>query len=133
MLYKVSFGSAFSIDQFGFVRKGEIAIKPDTVIYYGNKSWSLLGKAIAFPFIVLILYLFGIGIFFGLPALVILYYFGASKGSLSIKRESISDIKQVGKKITFKGIHPESGKIKKTIFKVNTEEKANNLILELTA
>jgi hypothetical protein len=53
MLYNVSFGSAFSIDQFGFVRKDEIAIEPNRVIY-GNKSWSLLGKAIAFPFIVLL-------------------------------------------------------------------------------
>ncbi len=132
MLYKVSFGTAFTIDQFGFVRKGEIAIEPNRVIYYGNKSWSLLGKAIAFPFIVLLLYLFGIGLFFALPALVILYYYGASDGSLSIKKDTISDIKQAGKKITFKGIQPESGKIKKTIFKVDTEENANKLILELT-
>ena len=92
MQYNVSFGSAFTVDQFGFVRKGTVTIEPDTVVYAGNKSWSILAKLGIFLLITLLpLFLFGFGLGF-LPALVVIYYFCASKGSLSIQRATISDI-----------------------------------------
>ena len=131
MQYNVSFGSAFAVDQFGFVRKGTVSIESDSVVYTGNKNWSALAKLGVFLLITLLpLFLFGFGLGF-LLALVVIHYFCASKGSIVIKKASISDIEQKGKQVKFKGEYSESGKIKKTVFNVDTEENAANLVAEL--
>ena len=44
MQYNVSFGSAFAVDQFGFVRKGTVTTGGDKVVFAGRKSWSTMAK-----------------------------------------------------------------------------------------
>ena len=131
MNYNVAFGSAFSVDQFGFVRKGQIKVDGDKIIYLGKKSWSTIAKLGVFFLIAvlpIVLFRFGLGFFL---ALVVIHYLCASDGNLSISKSSISDVERKGRHIKFKGEHPESGKIKKTVFKVDCEENAISLENEL--
>jgi len=131
MKYNVAFGSAFAVDQFGFVRKGQVTVEGDKVLFSGNKSWSTLAKVGIFLLItVLPLVLFGFGLGF-LFALLIIHYFCSSDGNISIQKTSITDVVRMGRKIQFKGQHPESGKTKKTVFKVDTEENAASLENEI--
>lgn len=130
LTYKVAFGSASALDQFGFVRNGEIKIQGDQITYFGNKRWSILAQII-----ILLLILVGLPALFGyalgflsiLLVLVIMDYFCTSAGTLSIPRQSVTDVKRKGRQIRFKASHPKSGKIKKTVFKVDTEENAMSL------
>jgi len=133
MTYNVSFGSAFEVDQFGFVRGGQITVEGGKVIFTGNKGWPVIAKVGVFLFLTivpLLLFRFGLGC---LLALVIIHYFCASKGSLSVEQASLTDVRRNGRQIKFQGQHPESGKRKKTIFKVDTEENAVGLERELQA
>ena len=131
MKYDVRFGSAFAIDQFGFVRKGQVTVDNDKVLFSGNKSWSALAKVGIFFLITVLPYaLLGFGFSF-LLAFVVIHYFCASAGSLTIQKTSINDVVRKGRKIQFKGQHPESGKTKKTVFKVDTGENAVCLENEL--
>ena len=131
MQYNVTFGSAFATDQFGFVRKGTVTTGTDAVVFAGKKSWSTMAKLgvfLAITVLPLLLFRFGLGFFL---ALVVIHYLCASDGSLSIQKSSITDVERKGKQIKFKGQHPDSGKTKKTVFKVDTEENAMNLENEL--
>jgi len=46
--YDVRFGSAFSIDQFGFVRNGEMAVNENAITFSGNRHWPLWRRFLAF-------------------------------------------------------------------------------------
>jgi hypothetical protein len=133
MQYNVSFGSAFAVDQFGFVRKGTVTTGGDTVVFAGKKSWSTMAKlGIFLAITILPLVLFGFGLGF-LLALVVIHYLCASDGTISIAKSTITEVQRNGKQIKFKGQHPNSGKTKKTVFKVDTEENAQSLENEMKA
>lgn len=132
MVYNVRFGSAFATDQFGFVRAGKVAIEDSTVVFTGKKSWSPMAKVGVFLLITvvpLVLFRFGLGF---ILALVVIHYLCASDGSITIQETSISDVQRKGRQIRFKGAQPETGKRKRSIFKVDTEENAIRLEKELT-
>ena len=134
MQYNVTFGSAFSTDQFGFVRKGTVKLGTDTVMFSGKKGWSFMAKLGVFLVIIvlpMLLFGFGLGWLGFLLTLVMIHYFCASDGALCIQKSSITGVKRKGKQIQFKGQHPDSGKIKKTVFKVDTEKNAISLENEL--
>ena len=104
--YNVSFGSAFAVDQFGFVRKGKVSAGDTTVTFQGKKSWSTLAKVGIFLLITIVpLVLFGFGLGFIL-ALVVIHYFCASDGSLNIQKASVKAIRRKGRQIKFTGKHP---------------------------
>lgn len=133
MQYNVKFGSAYAMDQFGFMRKGTVTTGEDTIVFAGKKSWSTMAKLGVFLAITIlpwVLFRFGAGF---LPALIVIHYLCTSDGSLSIQKSSITDIQRNGKQIKFKGQHPDSGKPKKTVFKADTEENAASLESELKA
>lgn len=127
MKYNVTFGSAFAVDQFGFVGKGAVSVGESTVSFEGRKSWSTIVKLLVFLAITLLpLFLFGFGLGW-LLALVVIHYFCTSKGALSIQRASIEAVELKGRQLKFQGIHPETGKIRKTVFKAESEQAASSL------
>ncbi len=127
MKYNVTFGSAFSVDQFGFVGKGAVLVEDSTVTFEGRKSWSAMIKLSVFLAMTLLpLFLFGFGLGW-LLALVVIHYLCASKGALSIQRASIEEVELKGRQVKFKGLHPETGKIRKTVFKAESEQSASSL------
>ncbi len=127
MKYDVTFGSAFAVDRFGFVRKGQVAVEGGKVVFLGKKRWSILarlGVFLGITVLPLLLFDFGLG---WLLALILIHYFCASDGNLFIQKASITDVLRQGRQIRFRGQHPESGKTRKTVFKVDTEENAISL------
>jgi hypothetical protein len=124
MEYEIRFGTAFSIDEFGFVRKGKISIDADTVELSGPKHWSALARfAIFVAIAILPLILFGFAISFIL-ALVIIHYFCASQGSLTFKKADLKEVVRKGRKITFKAPLEPNQQFKKSVFKAATESEA---------
>ena len=127
MEYKIRYGSAFAVDEFGFVRKGKINITEDIVELSGNKHWSVLarlGVFLAITILPAVLFGFGLGI---LLALVIIHYFCTSPGSVKFRRSHIKEVQRSGRKITFKAPIKEGGKFKKSLFKAATEEEARGI------
>jgi len=117
--YKVAFGTAFSTDGFDFTGKGKIQIEQDKVIYIGKKRWPFLAQLAVFIVLTFVLQIVGI-----LIALIIISFFCVSKGTLLIEKSTISDVKRIGQVIRFQGKNIESGKTKKALFKVESEEQA---------
>lgn len=132
MAYKVKFGSAFSIDQFGFTRTGNVSVEDDVVIFSGNLKWGT-GKRIASFLIIFFLLATVLGIYAIFFALFFNHYFCASKGSLNISRGSISGVSRSGRRLRFIGLHPESGKLRCANLRVNSVNDAIALESELKA
>jgi hypothetical protein len=125
--YDVYFGSALAVDGFGFVGRGTITVTDKTLIFDGKKSWSALAKIGIFLLVTLVpLVLFGFGLGFVL-ALVLIYYFCASKGNSSISRSSVHTIRRKGRTISFKAINPDTGKEARAIFIARNEDEAERL------
>lgn len=134
MQYGVTFGSSFSVDQFGFVRRGVITTEADTITFWGYKSWSWLAKFGVFVLLtIVLLMMLRVGLLEPFIALVVIHYFCASRGSLSIQRSSIINVHREGRWMRFTGKHPESGKDRRTVFKVDTEQAAISLESELSS
>ena len=124
----VTLGSTFAVDQFGFIRKGTVTIEDDKIIFSGKNHWSAIVRIGIFLFITIVpflLFRFGLGIF---PALVVVHYFCVSDGKLAVSKATITNVIRKKRQMKFKGKHPESGKIKKPVFKVDSIENA--VILE---
>ncbi|HEX4966333.1 MAG TPA: hypothetical protein VF173_36330 [Thermoanaerobaculia bacterium] len=134
MRYNVAFGSSFSVDQFGFVGRGVVTTESDTVVFSGNKGWPWPAKLGVFVALTVVLFsLLRIAILEPFVALVLIHYFCTSKRSLSIQRASITNVQRDGRWIRFTGQHPESGKGKQTVFKVDTEQGAASLEATLSS
>lgn len=127
MHYDVSFGSLLWSDQFGFVRKGVVAVGAEEVVLSGRQKWSQLLKL---PLSVLVTVasgkLFGVGPSF-LLALLLVDFFGHSAADLAIARSSIAEIRRHRREIRFTGHHPVSGKRRQARFSVDSEHRAAEL------
>lgn len=124
MEYQIKYGSAFAVDQFGFVGKGKINIGEETVELFGKKHWSVLARlGIFLAITVLPIVLFGFGIGF-LLALVVIHYFCASPGSVKFNKHDLKEVKRWGRKITFKTSIEDVSKLKKSLFNATNEEDA---------
>jgi hypothetical protein len=92
--YDVSFGSLLWSDQFGFVRKGVVAVGPEEVVLSGRQKWTQFLKL---PISILVTVasgkLFGVGPSF-LLALLLVDFFGHSAANLAIARSSIAEIRR---------------------------------------
>lgn len=122
--YQIKYGSAFAIDQFGFIGRGQVIIAEKEVELSGKKHWSGLTRfGIFFAITILPLVLFGFGLGFLLAA-VIVHYFCASPASIIFRKENIKSIKRSKKKITFLAPDKNSGKLKKSLFNAENEESA---------
>jgi len=129
--YSVSFGTAFLVDQFGFIRKGTVTAERDNIVLEGKKSWPVIAKVGVFLAItVLPMVLFKIGLGF-LLALFIVHYLCCSQGSLSIQKSTIRKVQRNGRLIKFWGQYPGSHATKKSVFKVDTKWNAASLEREL--
>ncbi|MEI6429199.1 MAG: hypothetical protein WCO45_12575 [Pseudanabaena sp. ELA607] len=117
--YPVSFGTAFSIDGFGFVGKGKIQIADDKVILLGKTRWPFIAQLAIF--IVLTVVIPGIGFFI---ALIVVSLVCVSDGTLTIDKSTISSVKRTGRKIVFKGKDPKSNGNKQGVFQSVSEEQA---------
>lgn len=132
MEFNITYGSAFSIDKWGFVGKGRIEFSEDKVTFYGRQSWPAWKKLLTGLVIFAIpTYFLKFGLAFVLPTFVIVHYLCVSQNQLSVLRSSISDIKQKGKKISFKAQQVDSEKFQKSILKANVSEEGKKLLSTL--
>lgn len=117
--YQIKYGTAFAIDQFGFIGRGRVIIAEKEVELSGRKHWSGL---IRFGIFWVIAALFGgLGL---LLAFVVIHYFCASPASIVFRKESIREIKRLKNKITFLAFDKNGGKFKKGLFRAESEESA---------
>jgi len=127
MEFQVNFGSAFAIDGFNFVRQGEVAVDDRSVTYTGKQKWSVGLQVVIFLVLTVVPYLiFGIGLGLIL-ALVVIHYFCASDGSISISKGTITDVVRKNRLITFKGIHPDTNRRCKAVNVMRNIEDAERL------
>ena len=81
-------------------------------------------------FITLFVLKFGLGIF---VAFVIVHYFCASPASLAVRRATVTAVQRKGRRIVFTAEHPTSGKVKTSLFSVDTDQNAASLEKALTS
>lgn len=122
--YEISFGSIFSIDQFGFVRKGKIIFYENEIELFGYKHWSLLYRIISFFLITFLLsiFLYFLGFFLILITFTIVHYFCVSKISLKFNRSEIKEVNKKGRKITFMAPYKKNCYKRSIINAVDKEE-----------
>jgi len=109
--YAVRFGGAFSVDQFGFVRRGMLVIRPDAVRYEGWGKHSLAarwGMFLLITYVPLLLFRVGVGI---LLAYAIVNYIWVVGATLRIPAGAIASVTRKGRRIRFKAEHPETRKM----------------------
>ena len=135
--FEGTFGSAFSVDQFRFVRSGSIVIEPTQVVLNGMRGWSQFAKFAVFlliTFVPLILFRFGLGF---LLAAVIVHYLCASKGIAILDRKSIAKVSVKGHKVTFNAQEQSEGKSRKCVFiaesKIHAKQLGKVLALKIIA
>lgn len=133
MEFEITYGSAFAIDKWGFVGKGEMRIDENNITFSGRRAWpawkKLLTGLIIFAIPTL---LFKFGLAFVLPTFVIVHYLCVSYDQVSVSRSSISELKHKGKKVTFIAQDSHSEKTQKSLFKVNSNEATQALISALS-
>lgn len=131
--YQIKYGSAFAIDQFGFIGRGQVNIAEEAVQLSGKKHWSGLTRFGIFSAVTILpLALFGFGLSIFLAAIII-HYFCASSASIVFRKEDIKEIKRAKKKITFLAPDKNSGKLKKSLFNAENEEAAKAIEISLTS
>lgn len=157
--FPVTFGSAWAVDQLGFVRAGEIKISTAGIEYVGSRLWpgwmrvpvflvatvvgwfimgsitSALGHAIPRDSgAVLYLLMAGLGLFtlLGTPLLILtlIPYFCASAGKLLIERPAITEVTHRGCGVTFLTASP-GGKPRRTRFRVVSAVAATRIAQSL--
>lgn len=137
MQYSVTFGSILTpVDAFGFVSNGTVTTGEGAVVFMGKKQWHPLLKAgifLAITILPLIVFNFGFGYFGFFLALMVIHFSCSSDGSLSIPKSTISNVQRSGRQIKFMAQHPDSGKTRTTVFKVDTDQNAVSLESELSA
>ena len=100
--YAVGFGSAFVVDQNGFVRSGTLTVDGPFLEIAGPKHLPALHRlVITLGALILWWLLFGFGIFSILIVLTLVHYFGAKQTTMRWARPQISEITRSGKIITF--------------------------------
>lgn len=157
--FPVTFGSAWAVDQLGFVRAGEIKISSAGIEYVGPRLWpswmrvpvflvatvvgwfilgsitSALGHAIPRDSgAVLYLLMASLGLFtlLGTPLLILtlIPYFCASASKLLIERAAISEVKHRGCGVTFLTASP-GGKPRRARFRVVSAVAATRIAQSL--
>lgn len=124
MEYKVSYGSAFAVDQFGFVGKGKILFHDETLKLVGNKKWPVFPRICIFLAITILPWLiFHLSLGF-LLALILIHFLCRSNSMITLDSSSLSNIKKSGKRISFKASIMGQAKIRKTLFIAFNEDGA---------
>ncbi len=131
MNYSVTFGSSMKQDGFGFTRSGEVKIEGDSVTYTGKKLWNKWLRVLVFLVLTVPLTAATESPFGAVIGLVVVMLFCASGSTLTLAKSGISDVERDGKMIKFKAPDPKSGKIRKSLFKVDTETNAAAIEREL--
>ena len=122
--YTVSFGGAFSVDQFGFVRRGHLVVQADAVRYEGRGKRSLAARWGMFLLLTFVpLLLLGIGVGF-LLAYAIVNYVWVVDSTLRIPARAIASVTRDGRRIRFKAEHPETGKTCRSDIRFALESEA---------
>lgn len=122
--YDISFGTAFAVDQFGFVRRGKLTITDAAVRLEGFKHWSALarlGVFLAITILPLLLFGFALGI---LLALVVIHYACASQASLQWPKVQVRNVFRSGNQVSFVAPMSTSGKLRKALFRALDEAVA---------
>lgn len=124
MIHNVVFGTAFAVDQFGFVGKGTVTFRGEYVDLSGRRSWAWWAKLLIFLAMTGIpLVLFGVAL--GLiPSLLVIYYAAASPATITLEHNKITDVVLKKKQVNYKAPDPASGKIKKGFLSAKTEDEA---------
>lgn len=126
--FAVRFGSAFAIDEFGFVGKGSISILTDRVELAGSRSISLRPFFMVLSLVVFFL-VHGIA---GL-VLALVSYFCLSDGVKPIPKTLIREVRRDGRKVSFRSKDKEDQKDKKCLFVCSDESQAKAVELCLRA
>lgn len=128
MAYQVHFGSAFAIDGFGFVGKGELAIDGEEVQLSGRRHWSALARVGVFLAIFLPLYIASradiLGILLAYVAFAVVHYACASRGSVELSTSQVTQVTRKGRRITFRAPLEPGGKLRRSLFHARTEQYA---------
>jgi hypothetical protein len=122
--YAVSFGGAFSVDQFGFVRRGMLVIQPDAIRYEGRSKRSLAarwGMFLLITFVPLLLLGVGVGL---VLAYAIVNYVWVVDATLRIPARAIASVTRDGCRIRFTAAHPETGKTCRSDIRFALESEA---------
>ncbi|MCE2593850.1 hypothetical protein K6Y31_03370 [Motilimonas cestriensis] len=132
MEFDIKYGSAFSIDKWGFVGKGKVKISDDKITFSGRQAWPAWKKLLTgLIFFSIPTYFLKFGLAFVLPTFVVVHYLCVSKNQLSVLRSSISNIEQKGKKISSKAQQLDSKHNKKSLFQAYNIQVAQDLISAL--
>lgn len=115
--YAVGFGSAFVVDQNGFVRSGTLTVDGPYLEVAGPKHLPALHRlVITVGALIAWWLLFGFGVFSILIIITLVHYFGAKQTSMRWARPHISEITRSGKIITF-SVPGSGGRLKKAVLR----------------
>jgi hypothetical protein len=124
--FTVRFGTAFAVDQFGFIGSGTIKFEGEEVTISGQRHWSTLARTGVFLGITVVPYLLlGVGVGL-LLALVVIHYFCASYDERRIEKSTISSVTHSKKKISFRSPN-DAGKLVKSLFRTRDVESASGI------
>ena len=147
--FAVRFGSARAVDQFGFVRKGELTCSSDTIELRGMRHWPRAARfglglvawillVVAFNYLAsgdaaeaggllnaLRVYFYMLEVL-GASCLAIMltHYFCASPGTLSLAKSQITGVVRRGSQISFSAVAPGTNKPVKGLFRAENEATA---------
>jgi len=124
--YKIKFGSAFSVDGFGFVGKGTITTDPQDMELAGRSGIPVLRPA-----------LFAIGLALTLVSglmwspLMFIAYFCLQRKSLRLPKSKVTEFTRDGCRITFQAPPGPGQNVRQCLFKTLDEDSARAIELSM--
>ena len=144
--FAVRFGSARAVDQFGFVRKGQLTCLADTIEFRGMRHWPRVARfglgLVAWILLVAAFHALANGdpseaggpvnslrfyidmvALLGAPclAMMLTHYLCASSGTLSLAKSQITGVVRRGAQISFSAVAPGTNKPVKGLFRAENE------------
>ena len=122
--YAVGFGSAFVVDQNGFVRSGTLSVDGPFLEIAGPKHLPALHRLVIVVGAMIVWWLlFGFGVLSILIILTLVHYFAAKQTTMRWARSQISEITRSGKIVTF-SVPGSSARPKKAVLRATDPDAA---------
>ncbi len=130
--HRVTFGSAFAVDGFDFVREGTITIEGPKTVYEGNRKRSILLRTGLFLLITIApiaVLPFGVML---VPAFYFVNYLWTKRCSLMLASRGITGLQRKGRKIQFSAPDPQTGRLCTADISLVSEQNAAALERDLS-
>ncbi len=122
--FAVTFGNGLSNDGFGFVRKGTVSVRGNTLVCDGSRNWSAAARFGVFLLVCALPAVLSRGGIAILPGLIAVHFICVTRSPLELAMHTIRNVERDGKVLSFYAEHPQTRARRLCLFRLDSEDEA---------